>query len=115
MDELQELIERETSTVIDTVMEGLPARTVTEARLRAILTPAMQRVSRDGENYALTSLMTVEDVAAILGISARRVRAIAKNRHERFGTGWQVPGTTQWLFRPSEIDLLQPDAKYRRK
>lgn len=68
---------------------------------------------REGGTYALMSLLTVEDIAGTLGVSTRRVRAIAKNRHERFGIGWQVPGTNQWLFRPEEMEQLQPDEKYR--
>lgn len=68
---------------------------------------------REGESHALLSLLTVEDMAEMLGVTKRRVRAIAKNRHERFGIGWQVPGTCQWLFRPEEIEQLRPDEKYR--
>jgi len=68
-----------------------------------------------GEGYALMSLLTVEDVAERFGVTPRRVRAIAKNRHERLGIGWQVPGTNQWLFRPEEIEHLEPDEKYRRR
>ena len=90
------------------------ARVVTEARLRAVMRPAMQRIRSNSENYALMSLLTADDVAEILGVSVRRVRAIARNRHERFGVGWQVPGTSQWLFRPSEIEALRPDEKYKR-
>ena len=69
---------------------------------------------REGEIGALMSLLTVEDIAERFGITARRIRAIARNRHERFGIGWQVPGTNQWLFRPSELDALRPDEKYRK-
>lgn len=61
-----------------------------------------------GVNYALLSLLTVEEVAVRFNISTRRVRAIARERHERFGIGWQVPGTNQWLFRPEEIEHLEP-------
>lgn len=62
----------------------------------------------NGREYALKNLLTVEQVAEIIGVSKRRMRAIAKNRHERFGTGWQVPGTNSWLFTPEEIDILKP-------
>lgn len=68
---------------------------------------------REGGSYALLSLLTVEDVAREFGVTPRRVRALARNRHERFGIGWQVPGTNQWLFRPEEIERLRPDEKYR--
>lgn len=68
-----------------------------------------------GEAYVLMNLLTVEDVAEQFNISPRRIRAIAKHRYERFGVGWQVPGTNQWLFRPEELDILRPNEKYRRK
>ena len=116
MDEksLQEMIDREITQTVETALGGLPAAMVTEARLRAVIRPAMQRVRSNSENYALMSLLTADDVAAMLGVSVRRVRAIARNRHERFGVGWQVPGTSQWLFRPSEIEALRPDEKYKK-
>ena len=88
---------------------------LSDNRLGHVLNQVAQKAFRQGENYALMSLLTVDDVAEMLEISPRRVRAIAKNRHERFGIGWQVPGTNQWLFRPEEIEQLQPDEKYRKK
>ena len=62
----------------------------------------------------LDQFLTIEDIAKQFNITPRRARAIAKNRHERFGIGWQVPGTKQWLFRPEELDQLKPEEKYRK-
>jgi len=70
---------------------------------------------REGERYALQSLRTIEEVAAELGITPRRVRTIAKTAHQRWGIGWQIPGTNIWLFRDSEIELLRPGKPGRPK
>lgn len=68
-----------------------------------------------GREYALLSLLTVQDVAGRFGISERRARALIRQRHERFGVGYQVSGTNQWLVTPEELATLEPDVKYRRK
>lgn len=81
---------------------------VSAPRLRQALDRIGALAFREGQSYALLSLLTVEDVADQLGISARRVRALAAERHERFGIGYRVPGTGAWLFRPEELDALRP-------
>jgi hypothetical protein len=64
---------------------------------------------------ALGELLTTKQAAAYLGVTAHRMAAIAKNRHDRYGIGLQIPGTRQWLFRPDELPLLAPDPRYRRR
>jgi len=59
-------------------------------------------------------IITVQDIAREFGITTRRARALAKNRHERFGVGQQLPGG-QWVFRPEDLHILAPDPKHRRK
>lgn len=81
---------------------------ITEISFRHALNMVGMRAFTSGESYALTSLLTADDVADRLGVSVRRVRALAKVRHEQFGIGYQVPGTSQWLFMPSEIESLRP-------
>ena len=96
---------------IDALTESLlpnGAGTITESRLRTALSKVAQEAFSAGQSYALLSLMTSEDVAEQFGVTPRRIRAIAKIKHEQFGIGWQVTGTSQWLFRPSEIDALRP-------
>jgi hypothetical protein len=63
---------------------------------------------REGENSTLMFLLSSKDVAERLGITDRRVRAIAQKINERFSVGWKVPGTETWLFKESEIELLRP-------
>jgi hypothetical protein len=90
---------------------GLPGPT----RVKAALDRVAKIAFNQGRLYALTSLLTAEDVAEHFGISRRRARALIKNRHERLGVGYQVPGTSQWLVSPEELESLAPDVKYRVK
>lgn len=101
------LYEQRINTLIASLLPN-GAGTISETRLRTALSQTAQVAFSAGESYALMSLMTVDDVAEKLGVSVRRVRAIAKIKHEQFGIGYQVPNTAQWLFRPSEIESLRP-------
>lgn len=94
-----------------TISDHLPygGGPMTDVRLRSALDVVAKTAWREAEAQVLLNLLTVEDVAEQLGISPRRVRAIAAHRHERFGIGWKVPGTRgTWLFRPEELDSLRP-------
>lgn len=110
----EQTLEREIQQAMDAMFPHGAGQT-THQRVRHWLDQIAQVAFNAGESYALLSLLTVEDVAEQFGITPRRVRAIAKNRQDRFGIGWQVPGTNQWLFRPEEVQHLVPDEKYRRK
>jgi hypothetical protein len=50
-----------------------------------------------------TDLLTTADAAKMLGVSTRRVRALAAAR----GVGQQVTRGV-WIFTPQEISLLTP-------
>jgi hypothetical protein len=94
---------------IDTLLGGTEARTMTRMRLETVLQALAHEVVRDTETSVLMSLLTAEDAADRLSITTRRVRAIARNRNARgIPIGWQVPGTSQWLFLPDEVELLRP-------
>jgi hypothetical protein len=101
------LYEQRINNLVESLLPN-GAGTMTETRLRTALSQVAQVAFSAGESYALLSLLTVDDVAEKLGVSVRRVRAIAKIKHEQFGIGFQVPNTAQWLFRPSEIESLRP-------
>lgn len=109
------IVERQIADSVDSVMPHGGGTTISEERLRAILKRIAQVAFGQGEIYALLSLMTAQDVADVLGISPRRVRARARVLHERFAIGWQVPGTNAWLFRPEEIESLRPGPSGRPK
>ena len=103
------LYEQEINSQIESLLPH-GAGNISETRLRHAMNIIGQRAFSSGESYALLSLLTVDDVAEQLGVSVRRVRAIAKIKHEQFGVGYKVPKTNQWLFRPSEIESLRPGA-----
>lgn len=108
-----EQTERAIQDRLDELFGDMPvqrlSRQLVEHVLRACIQEATQNVARD----TLMSLKTADELAEQFGVSARRIRALASNRHERFGIGWQVPGTGQWLFRPDEVGLLRPDERYK--
>lgn len=104
----EQIISGEIQKMIDAFIPHGGGATITEIRFRTALEKVGAQAFTIGQDYALTSLMTVEEVALTLGISERRVRAIAKNRHDRFGVGFQVPGSNTWLFRPEELESLRP-------
>ena len=110
----QESLDREVQKAMDAMFPHSAGQT-THQRVRHWLDKIAQVAFTHGEQYALLSLLTVEDVAERFRITPRRVRAIARNRQDRFGIGWQVPGTNQWLFRPEEVEHLKPDERYRQK
>lgn len=101
------IVEQQIMLSVNTLLPN-SAGTVTDIKLRHVMNTVAQIAFQQGGTYALLSLLTVEDIAEKFDVSPRRVRALAQVRHERFGVGWQVPGTRQWLFRPEEIESLRP-------
>mgnify|MGYP000738482360 CR=1 FL=1 len=100
------------------VQDLLPndAGPVTANRLRWVVEQVATVAFNQGMLYALTSLLTVNQVAQRLKLSPRRVRAIARSRQRQgIPVGWQVSGSRLWLFGPEDLEWLQPDPRYRRK
>ena len=58
-------------------------------------------------------ILSVEDISKLLGISPRRVRAIAQHR----GVGNKVPGSRGgiWVFEQSDVEKLRPGPNGRPK
>lgn len=91
---------------------------MTDHRLRHALDQIAQTAFSAGQSYALTSLMDIDATLHEVNrrmvadgrkpISKRRLQAIARDKHDRFGVGYNFSGTNAWLFRPSEIDSLIP-------
>lgn len=115
MTDLTDLTHSHISQAVDDLLNGLGAGMVTEHRLRAALERLAHRVAADTENQVLLGLKTADELAEQFNVTPRRMRAIIRNRHKRWGSAWQVPGTNQWLVRPSEIESMRPDERYRRK
>lgn len=68
---------------------------------------AAGRLLFDGD--AEEKLLTTNEVAERMGVSPRRVRALAQSRK----VGQQVAGA--WLFRLEDLVRLQPDTRYRQR
>jgi hypothetical protein len=92
MDKLahQQIIDDRITAMVETLLPN-GAGTMTSTRLETALRKVATVAFGEGERYALQSLLTTQDVAAQLGVTERRVRAIAQERHARLGIGWQVP------------------------
>lgn len=82
--------------------------TASSQHVRIIVQHVAKIAFEAGRLYALDSLMTTEDMAHVLGVSQRRVNAIAQLEHQRWGTGRQVMGNNPWLFTPEEIESMRP-------
>lgn len=111
------LYEQRIKTLVESLLPN-GAGTLTETRLRTALSQVAQVAFSAGESYSLTSLMDIEQALFAVNqklheigrepISRRRLQAIARMQHDRFGVGYNVTGTNAWLFRPSEIESLIP-------
>ena len=92
----------EIAKALDDLFRDMPAATLSREAVGHVLARVAQRVATDSANQALLSLMTTDDMAAKLGVSARRVRALAKSR----GVGWQVSRGT-WVFIPGDAEAMR--------
>ena len=63
---------------------------------------------REGCAYGLSNLLDVPTLAGMFGVSARRMRAIAKRAYEQFAVGFRVPSGRLYLFHVDEIESLRP-------
>lgn len=96
----EQLIEGAVQRALAALQQRTPAITNTFG-LHVLSTLAQQIAAACGD-MELLSLMTTADVAAELGISERRVRALATARN----VGWRV-GRGVWVFRPADIEMLR--------
>ncbi|MFZ5815323.1 MAG: hypothetical protein ACOY93_08460 [Bacillota bacterium] len=108
----RQIIEQRIQSLVEAALPH-GAGSLSAHRLTTLLQNVATVAFREGESYALASLRTIADVAQRYGITERRARTVAKDRHERFGIGWQVPGTQVWLFRESEMEHLRPGERGR--
>jgi len=67
-----------------------------------------------GVTFGDARLLTAEDVAAVLGVTAGLVRVRGARRRERGQQiGQLVAGA--WLFTPADVERLRPDERFRPK
>lgn len=111
------LYEQKIETMVNSLLPN-GAGTMTDHRLRHALEQVAQTAFSAGESYALTSIMDIDATLHEVNrrmvadgrkpISKRRLQAIARDKHDRWGVGYNITGTNAWLFRPGEIDSLMP-------
>jgi len=108
-DQFRQLLRVEIQNLTDQMVQGGAG----EEQLN-IVQSELERIAQlsfaAGQAQSLSSLITTDDLQARFGVSRRRANAIAKHRHEKYSIGFQLTGTNQWYFNPSDLPLLQPDA-----
>lgn len=114
---MNKIIAREIENQINTLLPH-GAGPLTAPCLRHALEAIAQRAHGIGADNVLLSLMDIDAALVAVNqrlsadgrelISKRRLQAIARSRHDRFGAGMQVGGTGVWIFHPAEIDSLVP-------
>ena len=82
---------------------------VSTETLRNAFTEISQLAFVKGENASYAKLLTTKELAEMLGVNRTRANQLARSRHKKYGIGYQIPGTNQWLFRPEDMRLLLPD------
>ncbi|MFA5836190.1 MAG: helix-turn-helix domain-containing protein [Bellilinea sp.] len=99
------LYEQKIQVMIDSLLP-YGAGSITDHRLRLALNQIAKTAFSAGKSYALLNLLTAEQAAEEIGISPRRMRALIKTRHDRFGAGMQFGKS--WLIHRDELDALRP-------
>jgi excisionase family DNA binding protein len=99
------------------IRAGLDTKTGTVTECRAAVRKTVSRQTWEAGAAAgrmlfdsdAERLLTTDEVAERLGVTPRRVRALAARRE----VGKRIGGA--WLFRLEDLQLLQPDPRYKRK
>jgi hypothetical protein len=102
---VDQLIANEVEHAVDHLMMGSDhqARPVPRYRAEDVARQLAEQVRQIMQSEYELALLTSDDVAAILHVTARRVRALAATRQ----VGWQA-GRGVWVFRPQDVDRLRP-------
>jgi hypothetical protein len=107
----EQIVQDEVAKGLDALFGDLAgAAPLTRHRVEHVLRIVAHHAATTGGDQALLELMTTEQMAGELGVSERRVRAIAKRR----GVGWQISRGV-WLFRPADVERLRPGDPWRPK
>jgi hypothetical protein len=107
-EECREAMNAEIEKVINSLVPAGDG-VVSAETLRQVLTEISQSAFIKGENASYSSLITTKELAETLGVDRTRANALARSRHKKYGIGYQIPGTNQWLFRQEDMRLLLPD------
>ena len=112
--EFDELVRSYMTNMLDQLFpHGVEVLRVKRINAELLMERFAKLVEREARGYYLTNLYSVDDLAKKFGISGQRMRAIAQNRHERYGIGMKINGG--WVWSIDEIEYLRPDERYRKK
>ncbi len=89
------------STAVDDLTGGSRPRIISEHLAHHICTRLAQQVAAVASSQTLLSLLTTNQAATELGISRRRVQALARSRD----IGWRIGH--EIVLRPEDIDALR--------
>ena len=110
--EENKIIQNRINTLIDSLLsDGISS--ISSEKLYETLNDIAQVSFNEGSHYARKNLIPASQAAKMLGVSVRRVSAIAINRNnsQEFISGFGVkvphPNGSIWLFTPDEIDSLK--------
>lgn len=98
---IKSLQESAADRALDALLQGREAAMVTEERARTVLTVLAADVAAGVADMARASLVDTAQAALMLGITPRRVRALAVSRH----LGWQT--ARDWVFTPEDVEAMR--------
>lgn len=98
---IKSLQESAVRRALDTLLQGREAAVVTEDRARAVLDMLARDVAAGIADMVRVSLVDTAQAALTLGITPRRVRALAASRH----LGWQT--ARDWVFTPDDVETMR--------
>lgn len=96
-----QLIAQAVARAVEQLLGGAEARTVPRFRAEHVLGVMAQEITRLTVDMARLDLMDTAQVSGELGITPRRVRALAAAR----GLGWQT--ARDWIFTPAEVEQMR--------
>lgn len=104
-DAFDQLIAQDIDQTVETFLPhgGGP---MNDIRLRTALRTIAQRTESAARSYYLSNLRTVDDMAALFGVSRRRAQTIAKHHHERWRKGMRVGNA--YIFSADELESMRP-------
>lgn len=97
----EQYIDPEIDRTLEELASIVPATTAREVMVRSRLTALAQRAYSHGESAAILSLITTQQMAAILGRDESTVRRVAA-RHD---IGWMI-GRDR-IYRPEDIERFR--------
>jgi len=98
---IKDLQEGAIDRALNALLQDREASVVTAERARIVLQALAADVAAGVTDMARVSLVDTAQAALMLGITPRRVRALAASRH----LGWQT--ARDWVFTPEDIEAMR--------